>query len=424
MDRSQVYSLTEGLGDISVINHFTKTLSSVAYNLGLQLRPFNILNTKEESENGLLDIAEFQGMLGGTDNIFNEVAKERMMQLQGQDVYFGEDVMVDIKETMFYDYLLSSSICYIEFTKLATNKSGVQYVKYEKFLATRNTDLIANWLGISKDEAYSKYAERVESNYSNLWCNSLRVAKLVYKNDEHSVSIPRNPIQVMSIRCVPLFCLNAFMLGVSQFIKTGILKFTYYKDNGTLRELTTTLNNDIYMKFYKDTNWTRNVMNNCGYYSMLERGQKVSKELSRGYVRLPELGASKYDLSGNRTVNLGRIVKIEKLEEKDVDTSYINVDLNSATKNFIMCVDYLVKALPQEIKPMAIALTNGTFAENATVSNIQVAIESWVLEQEAILTTQFRRALHKFMVSNPLWFPNYTGLPAEGVTTGGNLGVC
>lgn len=424
MDRSQAYSLDGDLGDISVINEFTKTLSNVAYNLGLQLRPFSILGTEEDSKNGILDIAEFQGMTGGKDNIFNEVAKERMMQLQGQDSYFGEDVMVDIKQTMFYDYLLSSSICYIEYTRLGTNKAGVQYVKYEKFLATRNTDFIAKWLGISKEEAFSKYAERIESNYSNLWGNTLRLAKLVYKNDVHAVSIPRNPIQTLSIRCTPLFCLNAFMLGVSKYIENGIVKFSYYKDNGTLRELVTTLNPDIYMKFYQDAKWTKSVLGSCNYFNMLKSGHKVCKELSRGYVRLPELGASKYDLSGNRTVNLGRIVSIDRLSEKDVDTSFINVDLNSVSKNFIVCVDELAKMSPQQIKPMAETLTGGTFVDSATPSSIQVAVESWVLEQETVLTTQFRRVLHNFMISNPMWFPNYTGLPAEGVTTGGNMGVC
>ena len=41
-----------------------------------------------------------------------------------------------------------------------------------------------------------------------------------------------------------------------------------------------------------------------------------------------------------------------------------------------------------------------------------------------LLSTTFHRALHKFMISNPMWFPLYTGMPNGAVVSSAtNVGI-
>ena len=81
------------------------------------------------------------------------------------------------------------------------------------------------------------------------------------------------------------------------------MKFKYIKDNGQERELVTTLSKEIFSKYY-DVSYAENIIKNC------------EMKIDRGYLKVPELGCSKYDETGMRALNLSRITSIEVLVKK------------------------------------------------------------------------------------------------------------
>ena len=149
----------------------------------------------------------------------------------------------------------------------------------------------------------------------------------------------------------------------------------------------------------------------------------LSSHVNRGYIKVPEIGASKYDATGVRSLNIARIVGMKIIDE--VDRTFINVDLNSVIYNFENAIDYIASKESSYLKDIYVALTDEQPESDSTAQLVQ-SLKDYAETRGALLSTTFYRALHLFMIKNPLWFPLYIGERAENnnvLSSNSNIGV-
>lgn len=414
----QTYGLGYKVQSFAVANPFIIEMNKACYKLGKQLQSFSLLCSDIQRSSGVLDLALVNAMVNASDTVMSEIAHYRAdvyENIYNTKIQFDNDSKTREKY-LFMDYLLTSSICYIEIPKYVT-KDGVAQQTYDKFLVTKNPAIMGAWMGMSPDEMQIKYGNKIASNIYELTNGEVRFVKCVSSAKGNTISVPRSSFTCDKITtCVPLFMLYAFMKGLEDYYTEGILKFTYLKDNNTLRELFTTTSNAILMDYYKDQNHVSMMLNGTDISTTKQGGMMLSSKQHRGYVKVPELGLSRYDATGVRALNLARILKVEKVTE--VDRSYIDVDLESCVDNFYNCLDYITVHMVDKL-PLVFEQVCGKDAvlpEGATTVTIVDELHRFVDMRNVLLSTTFQKALHKYMVSNPELFPYYTGLPCRKAT--------
>ena len=415
----QTYGLGYKVQSFAVANPFVISMNKACYNLGKQLQAFSLLCSDIQRSSGVLDLAVVNAMVNSSDTVINEIAHYRADVYENTfntKIEFDKDSKTKEKY-LFMDYLLASSICYIEIPKYVT-RDGVAQQTYDKFLVTKNPAIMGAWMGMSPEEMQVKYGSKISSNIYELTNGEVRFVKCVSSAKGNSISVPRSSFSCDKITtCVPLFMLYAFMKGLEDYYTEGILKFTYLKDNNTLRELFTTTSNAILMDYYKDQNHVSMMLGGTDISTTKQGGMMLSSKQHRGYVKVPELGLSRYDATGVRALNLARILKVEKVTE--VDRSYIDVDLESCVENFYNCLDYITVHMPNQLPTVfkQVCGEDAVLPEGATIVMIVDELHSFVDMRNILLSTTFQKALHKYMVSNPELFPYYTGLPCRKATT-------
>lgn len=412
-----MYSLDKSILSFAVANDFVQNMNKVCHKLGQGYQPFCFFADKNQKEYNVLDFTTFNGLLDSSKTLLDEVVDLRRDVYKNNGIFLGSDD--EIKKTLFIDYLLSISICYIEIPKY-TRKEGVAQRTFDKFLVTKNPAIMAVWMGCQPAEMQVKYSARIANTQVEMADNTLRVVKLVSSAKGNSISCPRGAFSTKDMTCIPLFMLYAFQKGFEESLKTKILKFTYLKDNGTIRELCSTLSKDILMQYYKDTAFVGSMLTSTDIDSQKQGGMQMSSKMNRGYIRIPELGSSIYDRSGVRALNIARLLKVEEVSE--VDTTFINVDLSSVVQNFYDCIDYAMKKFPDQIKSIYVSVT-GEEPNSEQPPVIVSSLNSFVQSRSVILSTTFHRELHKFMVANPQWFPLYTGKPVSTQVSSKSFGV-
>lgn len=415
-----MYGLDYAIKSFAVANEFVVTLNKVSHTLGGKLQPFSLCSDEYQKKHNVLDLAKFAGLQNGGMSLIDEVSSVRRDLLVKSGYHVGE--LDDAKKkTLFYQYLMTVSICYVEVEKWKT-VSGVTQPTYDKFLCTRNPAIIGAWMGITPGEAQAKYSARIKTDNAELDANIVRFVKLNQSAKGNSVTVPRTLVSTEKMRCVPLFMLYAWMEGCKTVLQNNIVKFTFLKDNHTEREMCSTLSEDIIRRYYSDNNFISYMFGGIDINSTQQGGMMLSSKAHRGYVKLPELGSSIYDSSGTRSLNLARILEAKIVD--DIDTSYINVSLTSVVPNFQNCLDYCVSNMPSELIKIA-----KTFAPDIEVSEdteasvIAIKLSEWASMQETLLSTQFQRELHKMLIGNPQWFPLYTGVKTEQSPVSSNFGV-
>lgn len=137
-----------------------------------------------------------------------------------------------------------------------------------------------------------------------------------------------------------------------------------------------------------------------------------SSVISRGYIRVPEVGSSVYDGSGVRAISYTRIISIEYGVEPDME--FAKVDLAGVVFSFSV---YLSKLSDSEISQLVSAMRvdgfdlSSMFLDDGKPKFLidSFQLESWADLMNKTLSTLFQRSLHLFMVTNPRWFRGYTG---------------
>lgn len=416
-----MYGLDHSVKSFAVANDFVQFSNKACYSLAQSLRPFGIYISDLQRQFGVLDIAEFAGMLNDGRTIAAEIADTR------REAYKAVGIMVDpsdpIKQKLLViDYLMTISVCYVEISKYIT-KEGYATPTFDKFLCTRNPAIMAAWMGTDAAEMQAKYSAKIQSRQVEFNENCLRLVKLNQSAKGNSITVPRSAFNIEKMQCIPLYMLYAFQKGIQPMLDTRIMKFSFAKDNGTVRELCSTLSEDIIRDYYDDNMFINTMLSGVDFSSVQQGGMQLSSKIHRGYVRIPELGASVYDASGTRSLNLARVLKMELVDS--VDRTFIKVDLGSVCANFDTSLDYLAKTNPAGVQACYLALV-GEEADLTRASTMAQQVEEckeFVRGRSAFFSTEYHRELHKFLVSHPEWFPLYTGKPAQTVTSSNNFGV-
>lgn len=416
-----VYSLDGSIKSFAVENEFTKTLNKVCYKLGTQLVPFCVLpNEAVYVDNKVLDIASFGGIEDSSISLLDDVVNSRIKALQDNGIGLVRNTK-GLERTLFFQYLLSVSICYVEVRKWKTT-NGVRHTAYDKFLCTRNPAIMGAWMGMQRAEMQAKYSAKIKAMSHELMEGRLRFVKLNSSSKGNSITVPRTEFFTEDMRCVPLFMLYAFTEGVKTRLENGIVEFTYLKDNSTERKLCSTLSKDILSKFY-NPDYVRMTLSGVDVNSVRQGGMVLSSKANRGYIKIPELGSSRFDSTGTRSLNLARIISCKEIKEDEVNTDFINVSLDSVVANFEEALQYCSKKMPEELPKIYKEILLQDPPEDASVATLLTEIQNTVTTNETLFSTEYRRKLHTFMVSNPSWFPLYTGTPNESSSTSGNFGV-
>lgn len=420
----EVYGLGYKVQSFAVANPFCIEMNKASYKLGKQLQAFSFFCGDIQKTAGVLDMSLVNAMVDGSKTVLEEVARYRA---QVYERSYNTKIDFDEKSNnrqkyLFMDYMLSNSICYIEKPKYVT-KDGIPQQTYDKFLVTKNPAIMGAWMGMSTEEMQIKYGSKVANSVYELSNGEVRFVKCMTSGKGNSISVPRSSFKCDDITtCVPLFMLYAFLKGLEEYYTQGILKFTYLKDNNTIRELFTTTSSAILMDYYKDENYVNMVLGGTDISSNQQGGMALSSKQSRGYIKVPELGLSRYDATGVRALNLARILRVERVSE--VDRSFIDVDLDSCVDNFYNCLDYIVAHMPDKLPIVLQQLLgdDGKMPEDTSAVSLLSEIHKFVDMRNVLLSTTFHKALHKYMISNPQLFPYYTGLPCIRSSAGDSSG--
>lgn len=402
-----IYGLDFEPKNFAISNEFMQMASKVCYTLGKNLKPFAIFAKDYQRKAGVLDFAQLGGIADESKTMVQEIVSiwAPFLETQGYSVDIGDPV--EIKQ-MFYDYLLSTSICYIEIPKYAKMRDGSGHNTYDKYLATKNMKLLALWLGMSEEECQAKYSAKVKYIAGEYDEHLIRFVKPTYSVQKgNGVSTIRKAVDVTKMSCIPICMTYAFMQGFKSILDTDLLEFTYKKDAGEDRVLVSTLNRDLIAKYY-DAEFADKVMRNTDIGSVNQGGMMLPQNVTRGYARLPEFGASIYDETGVRALNVSRVYKIRKLSVEDVNMSYIRVDLDNV---FNTLYKYLGNITDYEkLYKAYVQLTGNDKVMNPSIESLVSMFYNYIDTYKFIMGTSLRKRVHDMMISNPEIFPNYTGL--------------
>lgn len=333
------------------------------------------------SDKSVFDICKFTPLTNmyGVGTLQEEIAMYRYHMNRMYDV--TPQTVMDNRYVFMVDYLLASSLCYIE---VFDGKSRV-----DKFLATRNLSVVADIckVDIQELQKYQPYLQTITQNYTS---GQLKVLKISKNKKGYKVSQPRGYVDFKgTVKVTPVFIMTAFLNGVMDLLKTRMIKFTYIKDNMMERTMTTTLNKDLLSTYYDGTMVERMLGN-------------VEATLHRGHIHLPELGLSKYDDSGTRALNLTRITKIEFVDT--FNSHYIDVDMKQIMPS-------IKETIYESNNPTILEMIHedivGKRSGARALSELQTMLSSHIDTQYAVGTTTYLRYLHDYMVKRDKLFPLY-----------------
>lgn len=416
-----MYSLDYSVKSFAIANQFSATMNKICFKLGKGLKPFSLLGTALQAENGVVDLTQFGGMLDESITLLDDIIKYRHDTFGLSPVPL-KDLTYNMKKSLLIDFLMSTSLCYVEVPKMKISQ-GMEIPTFEKFLCTRNPAVMGAWMGMSPDEMRAKYSKRISFDKAEFMNDIIRYVRLNTSSKGNSISAPRKYMETTDMRCVPLFMIYAWISGLRTVLLDNIVKIRFLKDNGSEREIYTTLSEDIVRSFYSNNEFVGKMLSSIDYDKSQQGGMYLPSQIGRGYMQTPELGASMYDASGVRAINVTRILEVSIADAKDVDTSYINVSLDSVKNVFIMHLDRIAQEEPQRLAEIYESF-NGQKADSSyTTMELRVAMEKSVNSADTLFSTNFRRNLHKFMLGNPQWFKGYTGLPEYQNTNPVGCGV-
>lgn len=307
-----------------------------------------------------------------------------------------------------YKYLIRDYLCYYEAPTVVKDTGGYGFKdSYNKNLVTSNLYVVANWLGITIDEADAQYGYRVDECCIDNECDMFPYLKLYETKDGvRKVSKPRKDLDLSleGTRVIPVYALKVGVDALFRLCSDDFYSVDFFKDSGQARTINTTFNTSKIREVYGDTDFFRQ-----GVGSMYNGNFLENPNMGRGYIRVFEVGGSKFD-SPLRSINYARIIGFRKEEP---DLTYIDIDLSSVIKTFESGIT-TTSADVSEIVDMLKIYDVGRINEPDT-KNIGSTMEllSWAESQEIVLSTVFLRQLALFMIGNPQWFNGYTGQETE-----------
>lgn len=356
--------------------------------------------------------------------------QEDIMQVQnGEGVKLGSYIKEVFEEgsyrTSIYKYMLMNFLCYIEVpTTSFKSDTGSFKSTFKKMIVTSNVDVMANWLGMDVEDLPCKYSDRVFRINMDDGEDYLPYVRLTEsKEGVRKISIPRMDIDVSErgTRVVPLFMLKSGVDALYSKMKEGIVKVSFLKDGGQLRDMFTTVDFSKIREIYGGGSFYDDSVNESYKGDFLE-----NKYLSKGYIKIPEIGGSKYD-GPTRSMSYSRIVEIKYNEEPDL--SFINIDLSTVVEGFndgVLAHTKEASMIVEMLEAFGIdgnAWKDTVEAKKKYINKDASSLLQWAEERSLLYSTVFIRELCLFMLSNPQWFGGFTGEPKNRYSAS-DIGIC
>lgn len=301
-----------------------------------------------------------------------------------------------------YKYLLRDYLCYYEAPTFKENNHTGYVSRYDKFLVTSNIRVVAEWLGISVEDAELAYGSRINEVYEDNECDMFQYLKLTEtKNGERKVTRPRYDLDLSKsgTRVVPLFALEEGVNTLFEEASNTTCDVVFMKDAGAERTMNITFSLQEIRKIYKDNDFISR-----GVQGMYDGDFIKNPYLERGYIKVFEMGSSVYD-SPLRSINYARIISFK---QGDPDITFINIDLENVEESFMKGIDSPKVKLPEVVAMLREFNVASKYPDNNCG---RTELENWVSGQKTLLGTVFQRNLALFMLANPQWFSEYNGSP-------------
>ena len=337
-----------------------------------------------------------------------------------RNCYSESNYLVSVFKYMLHDYMC---YCEVPVVKRSQDLNGFQN-SFNKFLVTSSLEVVADWMGISLDEAYGTYGKVLNSDveadepdeefpYVKLYTDKTGVRK---------VTKPRSYLDLGSkdIRIIPIFALKA---GVDtlwgEVLIDDVYEISFVKDSGQVRSMVVSSDETIVKNMYGFENAEFVARNWTSCYG----GDFLSNSsLDRGYIRVFEIGSSVYS-NPTRSINYARIVGIK---EGKADMTYIYIDTDRVLEAFFDYIYRLDNSVVPQIVNMLDLMEVGSLrtVNGRAITSLQL-LENWASIQETTLSTVFIRQLAIFMIGNQQWFPGYTGarVESEGAKQGTSTSI-
>lgn len=307
--------------------------------------------------------------------------------------------------TTLYRYLIHEYLCYYEIPTVTRQKDVPGFKdSFNKMLITSNIVIVANWLGISYEEANMKYGSRVATDNDFYRDDDLYSYLKLYvdKDGTRKVSRPRKELDLgeRGTRIVPVFAINKGIKTLYEMANKDFYNVSFVKDSGQDRIINTCFDYDKLSSIYKDKG-----LLSSSYEEQFDGDFINSPSFSRGYIRVIEVGTNLKN-HAVRSINVSRIYKIEKSEP---DTTFIDIDLDSVKSTFLNMLETQNVNYNNLVDMLDIFQVGSTREYNGKRINSYFELESWVDAQETLLSTPFIKQLALFMIGNPEWFKGYNG---------------
>lgn len=407
MTTEELYGLNFPIKSLAVANPFVeKVLYKSSYVLGQQMRPFCLYANDIQKQHGVIDMATFKGLLNPDITLLDELASYRSDVFKNVGLYLDTTDEMQ-KKYLFYDYLMTIAICYVEIPTYRT-KDGYAQKSFDKFFATRNPALMATWMGMESSAMQIKYSAQINLNQAMISDNEIRYVKLGRSTKGNKITVPKKNGNIEQMTCIPLFMLSGLVDGVKPYLNEHIVEFTFIKDNGTIRTLPATISESILMDYYHDTNTVASLLSGVDLDREQQGAIVMSSHMNRGYFKVPEVGLSRYDVTGVRSVDVARLLNIRIVES--VDRFFIDVDVDSVVESFQMSIERKVGNHPEDLPLIYKDITGKEPEPNMTTTDFISALFNDVAAKDAIGTTKYRESLHMYMITHPQYFPDYTGM--------------
>ena len=332
------------------------------------------------------------------DNVYNDiedltyfpVVKNGELEMEGLATQISDLAVSEMRRyypnaTVAWSYLmflLKTSMCYVEYT----GYNG----QLRKMILCSNMNILRECRDFNVANLNYHVTDATNLNkYNGTHLNGGMNTELkAVKINKKLITELKTPILLKgtTIRVAPL-CLmlrNAAMV----LSRDGITRYNYYKDNGSLRSLVSTKDRSILIKHYTSEKASE----------MLDGASLTLDTLfNRGYIRIVELGASKYD-SGVRAINVAKIKSAEEISDDEVDYRFVDVEFDTI-------VDTFKYHLERQSDIELLNKINGDFNENPEHSESKPYILNEIFKKvDSNVTygsTQYLRQLYLYMADRP-----------------------
>lgn len=353
----------------------------------------DLANTSMVTEQTVLDI---NNLVPLESHIARNVQEEMSLYMQEElrprfRMVLNDNSYIAQKDLLSAMYLLTAFICYVE---VYQGGDGV-----DKFVATRSIKLLDSVIEMDNDKLVTAKS-MVATKEGDLYTKKIGVAVITQLKNGKGLSRGRKILNIAEndIRITPLFLIEEFYEGLKELLTTKLLKIKYIKDNLTEREIITTLNTNYLLNFYNQTQ----------LYKLL---QNIGTNAHRGYVTLPMIGLSKFDETGVRAVNIGRITSIEEvsLSSPEVQNKkrYLEVDLSKTIMYFSMCIQSIFDI---DVLRVLYNHASGNNPSEAIYNNLVLLKTDTVTAVESKFEeygTTYLEWLHDYMMNQPVLFKRY-----------------